>query len=344
MTERSAGSEADADGLLLTVLFRLGGADLDVFERYEAGVLPLLAKHGGTLERRVRSIDSSLELHVIRFSDREAFDRFRDDEHRVNLAPLLAQSRVTVEILEGRDVASDSVAAISPTMPDALDPKTTALVLIDVQIGFDDPVWGQRNNPSAEARIADLLATWRSVGSPVYHVQHASTEPFSTLRPDVPGHAIKPEAAPRRGEPLYVKQVNSGFIGTTLEVDLKAAGIETVVLVGISDQPLRVHHRAHGGEPRLQDDCRFGRDADVCANDPRWPPSLRGRSPCRRAQRSRWRVRNDRQHDRDRSGARCRYRPWLGHWRNAATSTAGPAARVRRRSVECGTDAASPSP
>ena len=33
-------------------------------------------------------------------------------------------------------------------------PANTALIVIDVQQGHDDPRFGRRNNPDAEARIA----------------------------------------------------------------------------------------------------------------------------------------------------------------------------------------------
>jgi nicotinamidase-related amidase len=109
-----------------------------------------------------------------------------------------------------------------------------ALLLIDVQQGFDEPRWGARNNPDAEARIAELLAAWRAAGRPVIHVQHLSLEPESPLREDAPGHVFKPEAQPAADEPVFHKHVNSAFIGTDLEAHLRANGIETLVMAGIT--------------------------------------------------------------------------------------------------------------
>ena len=109
-----------------------------------------------------------------------------------------------------------------------------ALVLIDVQRGFDDPRWGARNNPQAEQRIADLLAAWRKAGWPVVHVQHMSTEPESPLRPELPGNAFKPEAMPREGEPVFQKKVNSAFIGTDFEGYLRRAQISRLVVAGLT--------------------------------------------------------------------------------------------------------------
>jgi nicotinamidase-related amidase len=110
----------------------------------------------------------------------------------------------------------------------------TALLLVDVQQGLDDPRWGARNNPNAEQRIADLLAAWRATGRPVIHVQHLSLRPHSPLREDSPGHAFKVEALPMGDEPVFRKHVNSAFIGTELETHLRANGIEALVVVGIT--------------------------------------------------------------------------------------------------------------
>jgi nicotinamidase-related amidase len=109
-----------------------------------------------------------------------------------------------------------------------------ALLLIDVQQAFDDPFWGPRNNPGAEGRIAQLLAAFRAAGRPVIHVQHHSTSPGSPLRPELPGVAFKPEAAPAPGEPVFVKHVNSAFIGTDLERHLRERGIGALVIAGLT--------------------------------------------------------------------------------------------------------------
>lgn len=113
-------------------------------------------------------------------------------------------------------------------------PSTAALLIIDVQQGFEDPVWGTRNNPQAEKNIARLLAAWRDTGRPVVHVQHLSTSEASPLRPDQPGCAIKDIVRPQGDEPVVRKRVNSAFIGTELEAYLRARGYETLVIAGLT--------------------------------------------------------------------------------------------------------------
>jgi nicotinamidase-related amidase len=122
----------------------------------------------------------------------------------------------------------------NPTMT-ALTDKT-ALMIIDVQDGLDEPRLGKRNNPDAERNMARLLAAWRARGRPIYYIQHMSTHPNSPLRPDQPGNAIKRIVAPQGDEPIIQKTVNCAFVGTDLEHRLRAAGIQAVVIVGLTTQ------------------------------------------------------------------------------------------------------------
>jgi nicotinamidase-related amidase len=108
----------------------------------------------------------------------------------------------------------------------------TALILIDIQTGFDAPVWGGRNNLGAEIAAGKLLANWRRRGDPIFHIRHVSVEPGSPLVG--PGAEFKPEVAPLSGEPILEKQVNSAFIGTDLETRLRSADIEDVVICGLT--------------------------------------------------------------------------------------------------------------
>ncbi|WFB08098.1 cysteine hydrolase [Streptomyces sp. LX-29] len=98
--------------------------------------------------------------------------------------------------------------------------QNAALVVIDVQKGFDDPVhWGPRDNPAAEENITALIDAWQSTGRPVVFVRHDSPKPNSPLRPGQEGNDFKDVVASRRGkgsgpEVLITKTVNSAFYGT----------------------------------------------------------------------------------------------------------------------------------
>ncbi|MGW4116549.1 cysteine hydrolase family protein [Actinosynnema sp. NPDC004786] len=107
----------------------------------------------------------------------------------------------------------------------------TALVLIDVQRAFDDPVWGKRNNPDAEANIARLLDAWTG---PLVLVRHDSTKPGSPLRPGGDGNRFKPELDRAVPDLVFGKSVNSAFHGEVdLDAWLKGRGVTDLVLAGI---------------------------------------------------------------------------------------------------------------
>ncbi len=112
--------------------------------------------------------------------------------------------------------------------------RNAVLLIIDVQKGFDDLRWGQRNNPQAETNIKHLLAAWRASRRLVFHVQHLSILPDSPLRPESPGCAFKDEVKPLAGEPVFQKHVNSAFIGTDLERVLHERNLDTLVIVGLT--------------------------------------------------------------------------------------------------------------
>lgn len=139
-------------------------------------------------------------------------------------AAMEAQARV----LGGR-LGAGSVPSELPTVD-----KATALIVVGVQIGFDHPQWGLRNNASAEECISSILACWRSRGGLVVHVRHHSTEPRSPLREGTHGCAFKAFSVPSEGEMELVKSANCAFIGTALEGDLRARGISKLVVVGFS--------------------------------------------------------------------------------------------------------------
>jgi nicotinamidase-related amidase len=112
-------------------------------------------------------------------------------------------------------------------------PVDSVLIVIDLQEAIDDPRWGPRNNPGAEANIAALIAAWRAEALPLVHVRHDSVVPGSPYAPGSPGHRFKACAMPLEGEPVVAKTANSAFVGTALETMLDEFGATTLVLCGV---------------------------------------------------------------------------------------------------------------
>ena len=107
-----------------------------------------------------------------------------------------------------------------------------ALVVIDVQQGFDDPMWGRRDNPSCEANIALLVDAWRNAERPIVVVRHDSTSSGSPLRPGQLGNDLRPGIA---GDVLVSKSVNSAFYGDPdLHAWLTERGITRLTICGVT--------------------------------------------------------------------------------------------------------------
>jgi nicotinamidase-related amidase len=113
-------------------------------------------------------------------------------------------------------------------------PQTTALLLVDVQKAWDDPYWGQRNNPDAESNLAALAQAFRRHGLTVLHSQYDAPDPHSPLHPGEPGHGFKAGTAPLDGEAVFHKTGHSAFHGTGLEDHLRLQGIDRLVIAGFT--------------------------------------------------------------------------------------------------------------
>ncbi|RSD28729.1 isochorismatase family protein [Mesobacillus subterraneus] len=112
-----------------------------------------------------------------------------------------------------------------------------ALLILDVQKGFDDPHWGERNNLQAEENIARLLNEWRNRNGPIIYTKHLSVDPASPLHHrNQLGTEFKEIIKPLVSEVVFTKNVNSGFIGTELESYLKQKQVKSVVITGLSTQ------------------------------------------------------------------------------------------------------------
>ncbi|HUH06681.1 MAG TPA: cysteine hydrolase family protein [Egibacteraceae bacterium] len=112
--------------------------------------------------------------------------------------------------------------------------SSPALIVIDVQRGFDDPSWGRRDNPDCEPNIARLLRHWRVQGWPVVFVRHDSPQTGSPLAPGSPGNTFK-DVVDGQPDLFVVKRVNSAFYGEPdLHQWLQAADLDQLIVCGIT--------------------------------------------------------------------------------------------------------------
>ena len=109
-----------------------------------------------------------------------------------------------------------------------------ALVVIDLQEAMraDRDAGYPWANPDAPATAGRLLAAFRAADLPVMHIHHNGTDPEDGFHPDNPLSRAMAEVAPQPGEAVVVKLGSSGFIGTGLEVLLRDAGCDHLVICG----------------------------------------------------------------------------------------------------------------
>jgi len=125
------------------------------------------------------------------------------------------------------------VLRLTPALLPVLE-KRSALLLLGTQHGFQDPIWGPRNNPEAEQIMEKLLAIWRKRRLPVVFCQHLSPKKGSPLREGTRGSSFLPSLSPKKGEKVVQKSHNSAFIESRLQECLTEDSIRNLILVGFT--------------------------------------------------------------------------------------------------------------
>ena len=109
--------------------------------------------------------------------------------------------------------------------------KNSALIMVDCQNTYRRGVMQLTNVEPAIIEAQKLLQMARDLKVPVIHIQHdaGAGTPY-----DVTAEigAISAEVAPKSGEVVVVKNYPNSFWHTNLEAQLKALGIENLVLAG----------------------------------------------------------------------------------------------------------------
>jgi nicotinamidase-related amidase len=151
--------------------------------------------------------------------------------------------------------------------PFAFDPKTTALIVIDMQRDFAEPGGFGASLGNDVSRIQAIVPTvrrliegFRKAGLPVIHTMECHRPDLSDLPPakrnrgspsirigdegpmgrvlisGEPGTAILSELAPLPGEIVIEKPGKGAFYATPLGEDLKRLGIAQLVFAGVTTE------------------------------------------------------------------------------------------------------------
>ena len=92
--------------LLLAVVVEMRDGAVADGQEYEDAVLGLLGRHGGVLERRVRSVDGVTEVQLIRFAARAGLEAFMADPDRLARRGAVGDGAPAARVVEVRDVGT----------------------------------------------------------------------------------------------------------------------------------------------------------------------------------------------------------------------------------------------
>jgi nicotinamidase-related amidase len=163
----------------------------------------------------------------------------------------------------------------------SLDPKTSALLVMDFQTAVvemiateKDALLSRTSKLIEGARQAGMRVIYIVVGfRPGYPEVSPRNQSFGTLRESgrftdgSAGTQVHPAVAPKPGEVVVTKHRVSAFVGTDLDMILRANGIETLVLAGIATSGVVLSTVRHAADADYRlvivEDCGADRDPDV---------------------------------------------------------------------------------
>jgi nicotinamidase-related amidase len=127
-----------------------------------------------------------------------------------------------------------------------LDPKTTALVLIDLQKGITGRALAPYSGADVVKKGGELAEKFRAAGAPVVLVNVAFSPDFKDAlrqpvdRPNpMPPGGFPPDFSElvdglkKAGDICITKRQWGAFYGTELDLQLRRRGIQTIVLAGV---------------------------------------------------------------------------------------------------------------
>ncbi len=165
--------------------------------------------------------------------------------------------------------------------PLSLDPKTSALLVMDFQTAVVEMIATDKD--ALLSRTSKLVGAGRGAGMRVIYVVvgfragypevSPRNQSFGSVRESgrftagSAGTEVHPAVAPKPGEVVVTKHRVSAFAGTDLDMILRANVIETLVLAGIATSGVVLSTLRHAADadykPVVVEDCCADRDPEV---------------------------------------------------------------------------------
>jgi nicotinamidase-related amidase len=167
------------------------------------------------------------------------------------------------------------------TEPLTIDPKTSALLVMDYQVAIVEGYAADKE--ALLKRTAELIDAARAAGMMVVYVVVGFREGYPEVSPrnisfsgvkaarrlaaGSPDREIHSAVAPKPGEVVVIKHRVGAFLGTDLDMVLRANGVETMVLAGIATSGVVLSTLRHAADADYRlvvvRDCCSDRDEEV---------------------------------------------------------------------------------